>query len=55
MSNVPGLAAAVKAKLPRYAFTHEGRTAIVPAKHGDASGVLGASRLWPSQGRILGR
>ena len=48
VSNTPGLATAVTAKLPRYAFTHEGRTAIVAALHGDASGVLGACRLWPS-------
>lgn len=50
VSNIPGLAPAVKAKLPRYAFTHEGRTTIVPARHGDASGVLGACRLWAGTG-----
>ena len=47
VSNVPGLVDAVTAKLPRYGFSHEGRTSIVVAAHGDASGVLGAGRLWP--------
>lgn len=46
VSNVAGLAGAVGDKLPRYGFTHEGRTSIVVAEHGDASGVLGACRLW---------
>ena len=46
VSNVRGLAEAVGRKLPRYGFTHEGRTAIVAAKHGDASGVRGAGWLW---------
>ncbi len=48
VSNLPGLASAVTTKLPRYGFSHEGRTRIVVAEHGDASGVLGACRLWPS-------
>ena len=48
VSNLPGLASVVTTKLPRYGFSHEGRTRIVVAEHGDASGVLGACRLWPS-------
>ena len=48
VSNITGLAADVSAKLPRYGFSHEGRTAVVVARHGDASGVLGACRLWPA-------
>ena len=47
VSALPGLAEAVTAKLPRYGFSHEGRTRIVVAEHGGASGVLGACRLWP--------
>ena len=48
VSNLPGLADAVTTKLPRYGFSHEGRTRIAVAEHGDASGVLGACRLWPT-------
>ena len=48
VSNLAGLASGVSAKLPRYGFSYEGRTRIVVAEHGDASGVLGAGRLWPS-------
>lgn len=48
VSNMPGLVDAVTAKLPAYGFSHEGRTSVVVAEHGDASGVLGACRLWPA-------
>ena len=47
VSNISRLSADVLQQLPRYAFTHEGRTAVAVAEHGDASGVLGACRLWP--------
>jgi len=30
----------------KYIFSHEGRTLLVPARHGDSSGVRGASWLW---------
>ena len=47
VSNTPGLAATAAQQLGRYGFSYEGRTRIVAAEHGDASGVLGACRLWP--------
>ena len=47
VSNLPGLAAAVVRALPRYGFSYEGRTQVVTAQHGDASGVFGACELWP--------
>ena len=47
LSNIAHLAEDVEARLPAYGFTHESRTKVLPAEHGDASGVLGACRLWP--------
>jgi fructokinase len=35
--------------LPKYAYHREPRTPIVPAQHGDASGVRGAAMLWPAR------
>lgn len=46
VSNIARLTVDAPAKLPRYCFSYEGRTRIVRARHGDASGVLGAARLW---------
>jgi len=34
--------------LPKYTYHREPRTPIVPATHGDASGVRGAAMLWPA-------
>jgi fructokinase len=48
ISNIRHLYQAVPALLARYAFGGECRTPIVPAAHGDSSGVRGAARLWPS-------
>ena len=48
VSNIARLTVDLPAKLPRYGFSYEGRTRIVRAEHGDASGVLGAARLWPA-------
>jgi fructokinase len=47
ISNIRHLYQAVPALLARYAFGGECRTPIVPAAHGDSSGVRGAARLWP--------
>lgn len=45
VSNLNILYQDVPRKLPRYAFTHEGRTRILKARFGDSAGVLGAARL----------
>jgi fructokinase len=47
MSNLPGLAGAVAALLPRYLFSDTMLTKVVPNLHGDSSGVRGAAWLWP--------
>jgi fructokinase len=41
------LYASVPELLPRYVYSPVVETPIVPAKHGDASGVRGAAMLWP--------
>jgi len=48
LSNVPELYRDVPPLLRRYVFS-DGviDTSIVPARHGDSSGVRGAARLWP--------
>src|SRR4051812_19939603 len=48
MSNLPGLAAAVESRLPRYVFSDRVRTRVVKNVHGDSSGVRGAAWLWPA-------
>lgn len=45
VSNLDILYQDLPRKLPRYAFTHEGRTRILKARFGDSAGVLGAARL----------
>ena len=47
LSNIEGLADDVARRMGGYGFSHEGRTKMVRAEHGDTSGVLGACRLWP--------
>ena len=47
LSNIEGLADDVATRMGRYGFSHEGRTRVVKAEYGDASGVLGACWLWP--------
>ena len=47
LSNIERLAADVARRMGGYGFSHEGRTQVATAEHGDASGVLGACRLWP--------
>jgi fructokinase len=47
MSNVPGLAEAAEAGLPRWVFSDTVATRVVRHMHGDSSGVRGAAWLWP--------
>ena len=46
LSNMAHLYTEVPRLLPRHVFSDAVRTRIVPAAHGDSSGVLGAARLW---------
>ena len=46
MSNTPHLYKDVQRYLPRYVFSDQVNTRIVPAVHGDSSGVRGAAWLW---------
>jgi fructokinase len=46
-SQIPRLYQNVPARLSEYVFGGEADTPILPAKHGDASGVRGAAWLWP--------
>ena len=46
LSNIPGIADAVRAELPRWVFTDRLVTRVVRHAHGDASGVRGAAWLW---------
>ena len=48
MSRVARIYPAVRAKLPALVFGRESSTQVVPAKHGDSSGVRGAAWLWPA-------
>ncbi len=47
LSNVDRLYAEVPEQLPQWVFGGEVQTPVVPAAHGDASGVRGAAWLWP--------
>jgi fructokinase len=47
MSNIASLYEAVPPIVARHAFTDSFATRIVPALHGDSSGVRGAAWLWP--------
>jgi fructokinase len=49
LSNVPQLYQGLHILVGRYAFSDSIDTPIVPAFHGDSSGVRGAARLWPEQ------
>ena len=46
-SQIPRLYKNVPARLREYVFGKEADTPVLPAKHGDASGVRGAAWLWP--------
>lgn len=47
VSNMQRLYERVPELWTRYAFTDRVETALLPAKHGDSSGVRGAAWLWP--------
>lgn len=47
MSNVKALYDSLPRLVDDYVFGHGGNAAIVPAMHGDSSGVRGAAWLWP--------
>lgn len=47
MSNIDSIYVGVPKYLKRYVFSDEINTQIVPAMHGDSSGVRGAAWLWP--------
>ncbi|WP_029007704.1 ROK family protein [Azospirillum halopraeferens] len=49
LSALPGLCAAVSARLGRYALAPAPRTRIVTARFGGESGMRGAARLWPQE------
>ena len=46
-SRIPRLYKNVPARLTEYVFGKEADTPLIPAKHGDSSGVRGAAWLWP--------
>jgi fructokinase len=46
-SQIPRLYQNVPARLKEYVFGREADTPVLPAKHGDSSGVRGAAWLWP--------
>jgi fructokinase len=48
MSNVPSLYDQVPALWAPYVFSDTIVTRLVPARHGDSSGVRGAAWLWPA-------
>jgi fructokinase len=47
LSNIAALYELVPPLLARYVFTDQLSTRLVPAQHGDSSGVRGAAWLWP--------
>jgi fructokinase len=48
VSNNARIFANLRRLMERYTVARDLRTKVVPAAHGDASGVRGAARLWPS-------
>ncbi len=48
MSNVPEIYDSARQALKRWIFSDSLTTRLVPALHGDSSGVRGAARLWPT-------
>ncbi len=49
LSNISKLYSELPRRLPAYVFSDSLETVILPPGHGDASGALGAARLWPLQ------
>ncbi len=52
LSNVPRLYEQVPRRWGAYAFSDTVVTRLVPARHGDSSGVRGAAWLWPAEGAL---
>lgn len=48
LSNIIRLYTDGREKLALYSFNDELRTALLPHRHGDSSGVRGAAQLWPA-------
>jgi fructokinase len=48
LSQAPGFCEAIAPLVPRYTFARDITVRVLPAVHGDASGVRGAARLWTS-------
>lgn len=48
LSNIARLYTDGREKLALYSFNDELRTALLPHRHGDSSGVRGAAQLWPA-------
>ena len=46
-SQIPRIYKNVPERLKEYVFGKEADTPMLPAKHGDSSGVRGAAWLWP--------
>jgi fructokinase len=60
VSSMPGLYARVPARWGEYVFSDQVDTRLVPARHGDSSGVRGAAWLWSrlfpgEEGELSGR
>ena len=47
LSRIERLYRSVPPKIAKWVFGKSAATLVVPAKHGDSSGVRGAARLWP--------
>ncbi len=47
VSQVPRLYANLPRRITQFVFGREATTPVLPAKHGDSSGVRGAAWLWP--------
>ncbi|MGB9029057.1 MAG: ROK family protein, partial [Acidobacteriaceae bacterium] len=47
LSRIERLYRNVPPKIAHWAFGKSAATPMMPAKHGDSSGVRGAARLWP--------
>ena len=47
LSNIGAIYSLVPALLSRHVFSDQVNTRLVPARHGDSSGVRGAAWLWP--------
>ncbi|MNR41876.1 Fructokinase [compost metagenome] len=48
LSNMPVLYSDVPPLLVRHVFSDHVNTRLLPARHGDSSGVRGAAWLWPA-------